>query len=203
MDLTLGDRIRLLRTRLRKSQAEFAEILGSQQTSVSRYEQNKVMPGISFLWKLRNLADPDEREGFEAEIKKQAGAAILSMVGVGDQLGEVPVGGTMDDIGPALTEFAEMQELKDLIAAGRGAQASLIFVVRELSRDKHPEPALLEILVLWVQYRKQKGASKILYDTAALLRERLTQRFGEIPRTEATVSRGRRDLPSAATPSLK
>jgi len=170
---TLGDRIRLVRTRLRKNQSEFAQILGSQRTSVSRYEKNKVVPGIGILRGLRNLAEPEEEEAFEHEIIRQIGMAILGR--------EATVSGTMDELEPMVTGVAEMQEWDSLIASGRKDQANLRWAASVLGGDERIDESLLEILNLWVHYRKRRGAHSVLRLAAAFLRERLEQRFGEIP----------------------
>jgi transcriptional regulator with XRE-family HTH domain len=165
MNVSLGERIRRVRTRLRKNQKEFAEILGSQQTSVSRYEKDKVQPGLGMLRKLHGLAEPDEKEAFAAEIRRQIGTAILGR--------DATVEGSMEELRPIIMGMAEIQELDALVASGRRDKAGLLFAAQQLSEDKHIDPSLIEILALWVEHRKKKGAAGILRATAAFLRERL------------------------------
>jgi transcriptional regulator with XRE-family HTH domain len=167
MPVGLGEKIRCIRTRLRKSQGEFAEILGSQQNSVSRYEKDKVEPGLGVLWKLHGLAERDEKEAFVIEIRRQIGIALLGQ--------EATVEVSTEDLSRILTVMAELQEWQSLIAAGRGDRAALLWATQQLKEDKHIDKSLIEILTLWVERRQQKGAASILRATAAFLRERLEE----------------------------
>ena len=50
--LALGDKIRLARVEKRLTQQELADLLGTKQKSISRYETNRVEPSIGALRKL-------------------------------------------------------------------------------------------------------------------------------------------------------
>ena len=162
---TLGEEIRRIRTRLRKSQEEFADLLGSQRNSISRYEANKVEPGLSILWRLHGIAEPDEKETFAAEIRKQVGTAILGR--------EATVEATIDELRPIIQEMVQAEQLRSLNPGKREDVAGLLWATFQLatSEDRIDE-SLIEILRLWVSHRKSKGAKKVFREAAALLRER-------------------------------
>ena len=166
MTFTLGERIRRVRTRLRKNQSEFAQILGSQQTSVSRYEKDKVQPGLSILYKLHALAERDEKEAFAAEIRRQIGTRILGR--------DATAEGSIEELRPMIEGIAEIQEFE-----GEGMR--LLWATHELSEGQLIDESLIAVLRLWVKYQKQKGVESVFQATAEFLRESLTQRFGEAP----------------------
>jgi transcriptional regulator with XRE-family HTH domain len=58
---TLGQTIKTIRSRLRQTMAEFAETLGTQQSTISRYEAGQLLPNKSVLILLYLLAEDDER----------------------------------------------------------------------------------------------------------------------------------------------
>jgi transcriptional regulator with XRE-family HTH domain len=167
----LGERIRRIRTRHRKSQEEFADILGSQRNSISRYEKDKVEPGLAILSKLHALAEQDEKEAFAAEIRRQIGTRILGS--------DATVQASIEELRPMIEGMAEIQKLDALVEAGRKDAAGVLWAAQQLAEDRHIDKALTEILRLWVKHRKQKGAESVFQATAEYLRERLTQRFGE------------------------
>ena len=173
MTVSLGEKIRRMRTRLRKNQSEFAQILGSQQTSISRYEMDKVEPGLDVLSKLHGLAEKDEKEAFAAEIRKQIGTRILGR--------DATVVGTIEELRPMIDGIVEIQELDAMVKAGKRSAAGLLWAARQLAEDPHIDESLNEILRLAVEYRKHKGAEKIFQATATFFRNALERRFGEKP----------------------
>lgn len=54
--MTIAQAVRGLRKKLQKNQIEFAEMLGCQQNTVSRYEVGKLTPGPLVLIKLAQIA---------------------------------------------------------------------------------------------------------------------------------------------------
>ncbi len=86
----MGEIIRRVRTRLNKSQDEFAEMLRSQRNSVSRYETGRTKPGVVALWRLHNLAEPDEKKAIALEIRRRVGRpAVLQEDGTIDKSGSI------------------------------------------------------------------------------------------------------------------
>jgi transcriptional regulator with XRE-family HTH domain len=178
--ISLGERIRRVRAHLRKDQAEFAEILGSQQTSVSRYERNKVVPGIAILSKLHDLAPPEDKPAFADELRKQIGTGIIETLGIESaELQGVTVKESIEELRPMIAGMAEIQEWNAMIASGRKDKAGLLWATSTLAEDHQIDESLIEILILCVQYRKQEGVESVFRAAAAFLRERLAQRFGE------------------------
>lgn len=57
----LGSAIRSIRTRLGNTMVEFAETIGAKQSTVSRYESGKLVPGRPVLLLLLQLAEGNER----------------------------------------------------------------------------------------------------------------------------------------------
>ncbi len=58
----LGEAIREIRNRLGKTMVQFAEIIGAKQSTVSRYEAGKLIPGRPVLLLLLQLAKGSERD---------------------------------------------------------------------------------------------------------------------------------------------
>jgi len=143
--LTLGERIARIRKRLRKSQSEFADIIGSQQNSISRYETDRVVPGVDVLWRLHGLAEHDEKETFAAEIRLRIGTAILGQ--------EATVEGSMEELRPILGSLITAEQLKGLNPTNRpDIQGLLAVLVDLLELDKPLDNSVLEILRLWQKY---------------------------------------------------
>jgi transcriptional regulator with XRE-family HTH domain len=67
--------IRAVRSRLRDTQAEFAERLGSSQNTISQYENGKINPSAEILAKVWHLADATERRLLQAHV-----SALFSML---------------------------------------------------------------------------------------------------------------------------
>jgi transcriptional regulator with XRE-family HTH domain len=59
--LSLGETISAIRQRLGKTIVEFARLVGSDHTSVSRYESGQIVPGKPILILLLLLAQGDEK----------------------------------------------------------------------------------------------------------------------------------------------
>jgi transcriptional regulator with XRE-family HTH domain len=57
----LGNTIKRLRQRLGQTMAEFSETIGTQQSTISRYESGRIPPSKSILILLLLLADEDEK----------------------------------------------------------------------------------------------------------------------------------------------
>jgi len=55
--LTLGDKIRLARVEKRLTQQQLADLLGTKQKSISRYETNQVEPSISALQRIAQVLE--------------------------------------------------------------------------------------------------------------------------------------------------
>ena len=58
---TLGSTIRAIRQRLKRSGTGFADLIGTDQSTVSRYEANQVVPSRTVLILLLLLASEEER----------------------------------------------------------------------------------------------------------------------------------------------
>ena len=173
---SLGEKIWRVRTRLRKTQREFAEILGSQQNSVSRYEKDKVVPGIAVLSILHNLADVEDKPAFADEIRRQVGAGIINTLGIeSPELQGVAVKGSIEELRPMIEGMSEMQKWNAMAAAGRKDKAALLWATSTLAEDQRIDDSLIEILMLCVQHRKQKGAVDAFRQAADFLRAKLAE----------------------------
>src|ERR1035441_929651 len=173
---SLGEKIWRVRTRLRKTQREFAEILGSQQNSVSRYEKDKVVPGIAVLSILHNLADVEDKPAFADEIRRQVGAGIINTLGIeSPELQGVAVKGSIEELRPMIEGMSEMEKWNAMAAAGRKDKAALLWATSTLAEDQRIDDSLIEILMLCVQHRKQKGAVDAFRQAADFLRAKLAE----------------------------
>lgn len=63
--MTIGERIKKLRTDLGRSQGEFAEIIGVQPQMLSAWERDKAKPKHNSLLKIIEATGIDPREFFE------------------------------------------------------------------------------------------------------------------------------------------
>ncbi len=85
---SIEDTISAIRQRMSKSMVEFSRLVGAGQSSISRYESGKTIPGKTMLILLLLLAQGDEKEPLlkalglrdDAEIQQVFDGALESLV---------------------------------------------------------------------------------------------------------------------------
>jgi len=161
----LAHAIRAVRQRLDKTMVEFAEMIGCRQSTVSRYESGKLVPGRSVLILLLQLAQGAER------------GPILDVLGVSRA---VATGWPERDLIGALKTFEEYLDLSSAAprARDRGREASLAAFARIAKRvilEGSPvEPALVGILDRWIAHGADPAARRVFRQLAAYLDVELT-----------------------------
>ena len=134
--INLAHAIRAVRQRLDKTMVEFAEMIGCRQSTVSRYESGKLVPGRSVLILLLQLAQGAER------------GPILDALGVGRA---VATGWAERDLIGALKTFEEYLDLSSAAPRARrrareGSLAAFARVAKRVVLEGSPvEPALVSI----------------------------------------------------------
>jgi transcriptional regulator with XRE-family HTH domain len=166
MSVKVGAAIRRMRGRLRKSQLEFAEVLGSQRSSISRYEINLVQPSLPILWKLYNMAEKDEKETFEVAMREQIGTDLAGT--------EARIDAPMAD----LRRFAIFENRLEALYSWnrdkrRDFQKFLGAVLDLLTTARSIDSSIPEILRLWRNCAQNRGAAIEFRQAAAYLSVRL------------------------------
>jgi transcriptional regulator with XRE-family HTH domain len=163
-DLSLA--IRGIRQRLAKTMAEFAEMIGCRQSTVSRYESGKLTPGRSVLILLLQLAQGRERQ------------PILEALQVDRSLAS---GWNESDLVDALKTFEDYLESSPAPAGSREARkyASTLTAFakaakRIVLKGSDVEPALIDILHHWINHAENRNAHGYFRHVAAYLEVQLT-----------------------------
>jgi len=161
----LASAIRAARQRLGKTMVEFAEMIGCRQSTVSRYESGKLVPGRSVLILLLQLAQGAER------------GPILEALGVSRA---VATGWPERDLIEALKTFEEYLELSSAPprARGRRREDSLAAFARAAKRivlqGAPVEPALVSVLEHWTAHGANPAARQVFRQLVAYLDVELT-----------------------------
>jgi putative transcriptional regulator len=191
----LGSAIRLIRTRLGQSQAEFAHSLGVQRNSVSRWEVGRAEPSPLSLLRLHDLSLPEQKPLFAREIRRR--------------LQTLPGGWT-----PAIVSAASIEELRPFL----GEMGTFDAAIEKLPRNKKGEfqnsylfrlaklltgimhesieraalgvspevdDSLIDILRMWLDYGPIEPAPKHFRDAAAFLRVKMHQIDNDIRSMES------------------
>ena len=134
----LADAIRQIRKRLDKTMVQFAELIGCKQSTVSRYESGKLVPGRSVLILLLQLARGAERQ------------PVLDALGV---TGKSPAGWGERQLATALRTFEDYLEVSGPVRPPGAPAASLTQFARAAKRivlaGQPVDPALVSILQHW------------------------------------------------------
>lgn len=161
MALTVGQAIRNIRTRLQMTQAEFAEMLGSQRNSIRRYEADLVKPGFGILGRLLNIAVGEEKEEKEAIVREWNARLGSTQAHISDATDTV-------DLPTQVGQLPDDQEFFAQIRQTVNAAAWRTFITLAFADD-----SLREIFSLWSRHKHDERACRIFREVAAGLRDRL------------------------------
>jgi len=164
---TLGVAIRAVRERLGKTMAEFAEMIGCRQSTVSRYEAGKLIPSRTVQLLLLQLAEVPEKQ------------PLLAALGVP---GSAAQGWNPSDLADALRTFdsylAATGGSADLTRTGASRGRTLArfakLSAQIVSEGIEIEPALAVVLELWLKHRTDRQAWKYFRHIAAYLEVELS-----------------------------
>lgn len=144
----LAASIKRVRTRLGETMAEFAETLGTQQSTISRYESGQVAPSGSTLILLYLLAVEEERSVFAEALGVEDATKLERKYGaVKKQLDDLKRSRTASR--PAV-EFAE---LAAVIADSGDVDESAVELLRLLSEHGKGKPLRKAIAVMLPYFR--------------------------------------------------
>jgi len=134
----LASTVRTIRQRMKQTMAEFAEMIGTEQSTISRYEAGQIVPSKTVLILLFLLATDSEKK------------TILEALGIGDeQQIEAQFRGAEE-------ELKKVSELR----RRHGRDPTLIQFAEEaakiVSTGAPVEKALVQILKLWRLHRDNK-----------------------------------------------
>jgi transcriptional regulator with XRE-family HTH domain len=164
--MSLASSIKSIRSRIGRTMIEFAALIGCKQSTVSRYESGKLIPGRSVLLLLLQLAQGTERE------------IILDALGVNQS---VALGWIERDFLNALWTFEDY-----LRATGAGCQKRDLTAEKNrivlfssatkeiILRGRPIEPALIAILNLWLAHADNPEAHIYFQHAASYLDVELT-----------------------------
>jgi transcriptional regulator with XRE-family HTH domain len=163
------DLIRQIRTRLRLSQAGFAELLHCSQNSVSRYESGNSTPGLSTLLMLHDIGLPEERQIIDGYLKK-------SLAAKGKHFNP----NASVDVLRGLTDDSAFEEqfLAHVPSNLREKWEPLIEVLSSLIyTDRIVDESIVEIIRLWSLHYKDQSAEILLRNVVGYLRVNLDLRM--------------------------
>ena len=164
----IGIAIRNTRNRLGKTMAEFAEMIGCRQSTISRYESGRLTPSRTVLLLLLQLAKGADRE------------VLLNSLGV-----ECATRSDWNerDLLDALKTFEDYLAIaRDQAGRGHGTRAGpgspLVAFARAakqvLLERPEPDPALVAVLNHWIGHRKNPKTHEYFRHVAAYLDVQLT-----------------------------
>jgi len=144
----LGPTIRTIRKRLGKTMVEFAEMIGCKQSTVSRYESGKLVPGRSVMILMLQLAQGSERTPVMNALGVTRAAAAgwtqpslaQALKTFEDQLGQARAGGARRAPSASVAGFA--RAAKRILLAGQEVDPSLVSIL-ELWGTHHANPKAL------------------------------------------------------------
>ena len=152
----LSQTIRLIRQRLGKTMVDFAEMIGCRQSTISRYESGKLIPGRSVLLLILQHAQGAERK------------PILDALGVGPAASGWP---ERDLIG-ALKTFEQYLELPSRPRTGASSSTLAAFAraaKRLVEARSEVDPSVVSVLEQWSQYGGNPKAAQHFRNIAAYL----------------------------------
>ena len=140
-EATLAKTIRSIRQGLKQTMVQFAESLGTEQSTISRYEAGQLVPSKTVLILLYVLASGDNREAILEALGASATAIRERYRGAEETLMKLP-----SNTDTTIVEFAE-------------ESAALV-------RSREVDPELLDLVKLW---RKHNGNRKLRRAIAGML----------------------------------
>jgi len=169
--VTIAESVRNIRKRLSKNQMQFAEMLGCQRNTVSRYELGQLVPGPRVLAQLLDLAVGHERKIIEAELRGQfkrgslssSSSALLGSNGSFELVLQLMRNG-MDKIAGAVPP----EKLAD-----HGFRQFVAAVGEVVAACDTVDPSVTEMLLLWVRLGQTERAASHFRDALGYLRARL------------------------------
>jgi len=173
----LGPAIHAIRMRLGKTMVQFAELIGCKQSTISRYESGKLIPGRSVLILLLQLAKGAERK------------PVLDALGVTRQ---AAAGWQEQDLVKSLRVFEEYLEADRGSRIARSAGPTLAEFARAAKRivlrGRPVDPALVSILQRWIDHQDSPKAVAYFRDVASYLEVELKVLRGRRSRSARTRS---------------
>lgn len=149
---------------------EFADLIGCKQSTVSRYESGKLVPGRSVLILLLQLAQGSER------------TPVLNALGV---TRAAAAGWMQPSLAQALKNFDEQLEQARAGGARRAPSAGMASFARAARRillaGKEVDPSLSSILELWAEHHANPKALPHFRHAAAYLEVELKLLGGKKP----------------------
>jgi transcriptional regulator with XRE-family HTH domain len=159
--LTVGQAIKNIRTRLRMTQAEFAEMLGSQRNSIRRYEAGLIRPGFGMLGKLFGIALAEEKAEKEAIVQEWNAKVGSPQIHVPGTPGTAHLPTKAEQIWDDREFFIHLREVFNAAAW------------RTLTTLTTADDSLREIFDLWSRNKHDERAIRMFREAAASLRDRL------------------------------
>jgi transcriptional regulator with XRE-family HTH domain len=137
---------------------EFADVIGCKQSTISRYESGKLVPGRSVLILLLQLAQGSERP------------PVMNALGV---TRAAAAGWTQPPLAQALRTFEEQLGQARAAGAHRAPSASVANFARAAKRillaGQQVDASLVSILELWIAYHANPKALPHFRSVAAYL----------------------------------
>lgn len=162
--MDMSELVRQMRSRLTRSQAEFARLLGCSQNSISRYESGS-QPALGILLRLYDLGLPAERETLGAYIKKGLSARGKFF----------STGASIEALRGLIQDSAiEEQFLQQVSPALRAQWEPLIEIIADLIlTDRVIDESIVEVLRLWSWQGQDPRMPALLRDVVGYLRVQL------------------------------
>ncbi len=123
----------------------FARLVGTDQSTVSKYEAGKIAPSRSTLLNILRLAEGDAERN-----------PILEALGVENP---ADLGMPQSEVDQAIEDFETYLKQGGSAANKDGSKKRFIDLVR-LTLDSEIDPAITGILAKWVKHRHDKAARK-------------------------------------------
>lgn len=166
--MAIKDLMRQIRSRLRLSQAGFAELLHCSQNSVSRYESGNSIPGLSTLLVLHDMGLAEERHIIDGYLKNSLATKIQARV----------LNASIDWI-RGLTDSSAFEEqfLAQVPSNLREKWEPLVEVLSGLvGSNRFVDESIIDIIRLWALHDKDHRVRILLRDVVGYLRVNLDLR---------------------------
>jgi len=173
--MTIAQAIKRLRKSLGKNQIEFAEMLGCQQNTVSRYELGKLVPGPIILMRMAEAAkDAGMAEGEEAStirlvLQQQFDSGLFG--------GRPTLEQMIESMRPLLSEMQLSDAILDTVPAEKrknfGFRQFVPAVAHIIETCDTVDQSVSDILALWAAHAGREGTAGFFRDALGFLRARL------------------------------
>jgi transcriptional regulator with XRE-family HTH domain len=159
----IGQIVKRIRLRMRKTQKDFSVLIGSQRVSVSRYEAGSVEPSAPVLWRLYYLAEKDEKEAIEQALKLRLGADLTGH--------NIIVDATLSDLEQMVNFEGRLDAIHSFNPNKRKDFTRFISEVSMLLETcESIDPSLTEIITLWRNHSGDRSSRTLFRQAADYLR---------------------------------